>query len=46
MDFYNGMSNAILKNKPLPVSAEEAAQVIKIIEAAFLSNSERKVIDL
>jgi len=46
MAYYNGIAETIINNKPLPVTAEEATEVIKIIEAAFLSNEERKVIKL
>jgi predicted dehydrogenase len=44
--FYEGIYNAIRTNTPLPVTAEEGMNVIKIIEAAFKSNKEKKVIDL
>lgn len=46
MAYYNGVAEAIKNNKSLPVTAEEAMQVITIIEAAFLSNTEKKVITL
>ena len=46
MAYYNGVAEAIKNNKSLPVTAEEATQVITIIEAAFLSNAEKKVITL
>ena len=46
MAYYNGVAEAIKNNKSLPVTAEEATQVITIIEAAFLSNTEKKVITL
>ncbi|WP_179021058.1 Gfo/Idh/MocA family oxidoreductase [Winogradskyella forsetii] len=46
MTYYDGISEAILNNKPLPVSANEAKQVIQIIEAAIKSNLEKRVIEL
>lgn len=46
MEYYTLLADAILNDKKLPVSAEEATNVIKIIEAALLSNQEKKVVDL
>ncbi len=45
-DYYEGIYNAIRNHRPLPVTAEEGKNVIKIIEAAFKSSREKKVIDL
>ncbi len=45
-DYYNGIADAIRNNKPLPVTAEEALDVIKIIEAAYKSNQTNCVVDL
>ena len=44
--YYDGVFNAIRNDKPLPVTAEDGLNVIKVIESAFASNRERKVIDL
>lgn len=44
--YFDGMYNAIRNDKPLPVLAKEALNVIKIIEAALQSNTEKKVIHL
>jgi predicted dehydrogenase len=44
--YYEGIYNAIRNNEPLPVTAEEGRYVIKVIEAAFKSNQEKKVIEL
>ncbi len=44
--YYEGIYEAIKNNKPLPVTAHEATQVIEIIEAAYQSKKDRKVIDL
>lgn len=46
MAYYNGVAEAVKNNKSLSVTAEEATQVITIIEAAFLSNTKKKVITL
>ena len=46
MEYYNLIAEAILNDKKLPVSTNEAKNVIKIIEAALLSNQEKRVVDL
>jgi scyllo-inositol 2-dehydrogenase (NADP+) len=45
-DYYNAIFEAIRNNQPLPVTAEEGAEVIKIIVAAFKSSESEKVIEL
>jgi scyllo-inositol 2-dehydrogenase (NADP+) len=45
-DYYNAIFEAIRNNEPLPVTAEEGAEVIKIIVAAFKSSESEKVIEL
>ncbi len=45
-DYYEGIYQAIRQHSTLPVTAEEGKNVITIIEAAFKSNTEKKVIDL
>jgi len=45
-DYYNGIYEAIRNDKPLPVTAEEGLNVIKVIEAAYKSNREGKIINL
>lgn len=45
-DYYDGMYEAIRNDKEVPVKAEDGREVIKIIEAAYRSNKERKVIEL
>lgn len=45
-DYYEGIYQAIRNKQPLPVTAEDGMKVIKIIEAAFQSSKERRVIDL
>ena len=43
LNYYNGIYNAIANNQPLPVSAPQAQNVIKIIEAAYGSANSKKV---
>ena len=45
MDYYNGIYKALTAGAPLPVTAEEGKRVIAIIEKAYQSNSERKVMN-
>lgn len=46
MNYYEGIYKSIQQNKPIEVSANQGLNVIKIIEAAYKSNQEKKVIDL
>ena len=48
LEFYNQLANAIERMNPelIPVKPESALDVIKIIEAAQVSSSDRKWIDL
>ena len=46
MAYYNGIYEALRNNKPLPVTAEDGLNVIRIIEAAFRSIEEKKIIQL
>ena len=46
MSYYNGIYDAIRKDAPLPVTAEEGLNVIHIIEAAFKSVQEKRTIEL
>ncbi len=45
-DYYNGIYEAIRNDKEVPVTAKEGMNVIKIIEAAYQSHKERRLIDL
>jgi predicted dehydrogenase len=45
-DYYNGIYESIRNEKPVPVSGEDALKVIKIIETAFKSSSEKRVIEI
>ncbi|MEO6253933.1 MAG: Gfo/Idh/MocA family oxidoreductase [Ferruginibacter sp.] len=44
MAYYDGIYDAIRNDKPLPVTAEEGLNVIRIIEASFQSINEKRVI--
>lgn len=46
MQFYNEMYDAIIYDNKVPVSADDALDVIKIIELAFKSSKERRIIDI
>ena len=45
-DYYSGIYEAIRNNKPVPVTAEEGMNVIRIIKTAFESSEAQKVIQL
>ena len=45
-EYYDGIYEAIRNDKPVPVSAAEGLNVIKIIEAAFKSDRLKHIIDL
>ncbi len=44
MNYYEGIYHAITSQKPLPVSASEALLVVKVIEASYKSNEEKRVV--
>ena len=44
MDFFTGVYEAIRNNKPLPVTAEEATRIIRVIEKAYESVREKKIV--
>lgn len=46
MNYYNGIFEAIRNGKELPVTAKEGRQVIRIIETAFQSVKEKRIIQL
>ena len=46
MEYFEGIFQAIRHNGINPVTAEEGLNVIKIIEAAFKSNTEKRVINV
>ena len=43
-DYYSGVYNAITQNLEMPVTAEDALEVIRIIEKAKESSAEKKVV--
>jgi predicted dehydrogenase len=45
-DYYDGIYEAIRNYKPLPVTPEEGAEVVKIIVAAFESSKVQRVLEL
>lgn len=45
-DYYSAIYKTIRQHAPLPVTAEEGLDVIKVIEAALKSSKQRKVVDL
>jgi len=45
-DFYDQLYKAIREGAPLPVTAEEGLNIIRVIEAAYESNRQKKVIPL
>lgn len=44
--YYKGIRDSILNGSPLPVTAEEGLQVIRIVQAAIESSEKGKVISL
>ncbi len=45
-DFYDQLYKAIRENGPLPVTAEQGLNIIRVIEKAYESNSAQKVIKM
>ncbi len=45
-DFFDGVYNSIVNDTPEPVTAEDGARVMRIIEAAIQSNAEKRVVEL
>jgi predicted dehydrogenase len=46
MDFFDALHKCIVEDGPLPVTPGDASRVIRVIEAAFRSSSEKKVVPL
>jgi scyllo-inositol 2-dehydrogenase (NADP+) len=44
MDFFTGVYEAIRHDRPLPVTAEEAVRIIRVIEKAYESVREKKIV--
>ncbi|OOV19578.1 Gfo/Idh/MocA family oxidoreductase [Flavobacterium sp. LM4] len=45
-EYFDGVYNAIVNNKPEPVTAQDGVKVMQVIEAAIASNVQKKIIDL
>jgi scyllo-inositol 2-dehydrogenase (NADP+) len=45
LEYFDAVYMAIVHDAPMPVSADDGINVMKIIEAAFLSQRERRVVD-
>jgi scyllo-inositol 2-dehydrogenase (NADP+) len=45
-EYYDGMYEAIRNNKAVPVTAQDGLNVIRIIEAAYQSNKEKRIVSL
>ena len=46
LDFYEGYYKAASSGSPMPVTCDEAIDIMKIIEAAAKSNEEKRVISI
>ena len=46
MDYFEAVYQSIVNGKPLPVTADQSIEVIYIIEKAFESSQQKKVIEL
>lgn len=46
LDYYNGIYESLANNAPLPVTGDDGLNVIKIIEAAYKSSKEKRVIEI
>jgi predicted dehydrogenase len=45
-DYYDGIFDAIRNSRPVAVTGEDGLKVIKVIETAFKSSEEKKVIEI
>jgi len=45
-DYYDQLYKAIRENAPVPVTAEQGLNIIRIIEAAYESNRDKKIISV
>ena len=43
-DFYDGLYKALRNNAPVPVTAEEGTDIIRVITAAYKSNELKKIV--
>jgi scyllo-inositol 2-dehydrogenase (NADP+) len=44
MDYFTGMYEAIRNNAPLPVTAEQGVRIIRVIEKAYQSRAEKRMV--
>ena len=45
MEYYDGIYKAMRLQQPLPVTAEEGLNVIRIITAAYKSRQQKKLVE-
>ncbi|MEL1256179.1 Gfo/Idh/MocA family oxidoreductase [Flavobacterium sp. DGU38] len=45
-EYFDGVYDSIVNNKPEPVTAQDGVKVMQVIEAAIASNLQKKIIDL
>lgn len=45
-DYYDEVYNAFMENKPMPVTADDGINVMRIIDAAIQSSQQKKVVEL
>ena len=45
-DYYTGIYEAIRNHEPVPVAAEDGLRVVQIIEAAYKSSNEKRVVEI
>jgi scyllo-inositol 2-dehydrogenase (NADP+) len=45
-DYYDGVYKALTENKPMPVTADDGINVMRVIDAAMKSSEQKKVVDL
>lgn len=46
LEFYDGVYTALTQNSAMPVTVDDGIRVMQIIEAAFRSNEEKRVVSL
>ncbi|HXD77769.1 MAG TPA: Gfo/Idh/MocA family oxidoreductase [Puia sp.] len=44
MDFFTGVYEAVRNGRPLPVTAEEGVRIIRVIEKAYQSRDEKRIV--
>ena len=46
MNYFDDVYKALNKQAPNPVPGEDGVKIMRILEATFLSNAEKKIISL